>query len=149
MAENLHRLQLGARLLTGDAARPGDWWDGAPYDAILVDAPCTASGVIRRNPDIKWLREARDPGRLHKVQLALLEQLWQCLRPGGMLVYSTCSIFPEENRDVVAAFAARTSDCSHQPIEAEWGLQLDFGRQILPSSGGPDGFYYACLQKAV
>jgi len=147
VAENLQRLRLEARLIAGDAARPGDWWDGCPYDAILVDAPCTASGVIRRNPDIKQLRDARDPGRLQKVQSGILAELWACLRPGGTLVYSTCSIFPEENVEVIAAFVQAHPDCRHQPIAADWGIELAFGRQILPSVGGPDGFYYACLRK--
>jgi 16S rRNA (cytosine967-C5)-methyltransferase len=147
VVENLTRLQLRARPLIGDAARPAAWWDGRPYDAILLDAPCSASGVIRRNPDIKSLRQAGDVGRLQRTQRELLTGLWSCLRPGGLLVYVTCSIFNAENQEVVGAFVADTPDCRHQPIAADWGVAMDHGRQILPTSDNTDGFYHACLRK--
>jgi 16S rRNA (cytosine967-C5)-methyltransferase len=147
VSENLERLGLSAKLMIGDGTKPDAWWDGQYYDAILLDAPCSASGVIRRNPDIKTLRRPEDARQLQNSQLALLDHLWPCLKPGGLLVYATCSVLPTENRDTIAAFCGQTEQVEHIAIDAQWGISRDYGRQILPSTTGMDGFYYACLRK--
>ena len=123
------------------------WWDKQSFDRILLDAPCSASGVIRRHPDIKLLRKETDIENLSKIQSELLEKVWKTLRKGSMLVYATCSVLPEENDQVVAWFLATNKDASVVEIEADWGRATDFGRQIFPSAKGGDGFYYARLQK--
>ena len=145
--DTLTRLRLNARLLAGDARRPADWWDGALYDRILLDAPCSATGVIRRHPDIKLLRRESDIAALAERQQALLTGLWPLLRPGGRLLYVTCSVLRAENERVVAAFLATHPDAHEQPIVADWGHALPHGRQILPGESGMDGFYYAVLGK--
>ncbi|MFE8070425.1 16S rRNA (cytosine(967)-C(5))-methyltransferase RsmB [Marinobacteraceae bacterium S3BR75-40.1] len=145
--ENLERLQLKAEVVTGNALDPDAWWDGQPYDRILVDAPCSASGVIRRHPDIKLLRRAEDIKPLADTQLAMLETLWPLLQPGGRLLYATCSVFPQENQRIVERFLKQTGDARKQPLDVPWGQDTGFGRQLLPSDGGPDGFFYACLEK--
>jgi len=148
--DNLQRLGLHARLVNDDAGRPDSWWDGQHYDAILLDAPCTASGVIRRHPDIKCLRQEADIGRLAGTQAALLDALWPLLRRGGRLVYCTCSVFPEEGRLQIAAFLGRTPDAVAIPAGqlGTWGRCAAPGRQILPGEAAMDGFYYACLTKS-
>lgn len=150
MNSGMRRLGLVSRLICGDASRPEDWWDTKPYDRILVDAPCTASGVIRRHPDIKLLRRESDIARLAAVQGSILDGVWKVLRPGGRLVYSTCSVFPEENGGQIAAFRDRTSTAvtANAGILSLPGLDSGTGRQILPGDAGMDGFYYACLIKA-
>lgn len=148
VAENLHRLQLHAQLLAADAAQPNTWWDGIAFDRILLDAPCSATGVIRRHPDIKSLRRSSDIAALAKLQLQLLQQLWPCLAPGGRLLYATCSILPEENTRIISQFMAATPNATALPLQAEWGLEQPFGRQILPHQHGQDGFYYALLEKS-
>jgi 16S rRNA (cytosine967-C5)-methyltransferase len=110
--QNLERLGLSAQLQTGDAARPQGWWNGRPFDRILADVPCSASGVVRRNPDIKWLRRPQDIGKFAKQQAMILDALWQLLAPGGKLLYVTCSIFPEENLQQINSFVARHADAS-------------------------------------
>ena len=145
--DTLTRLRLNARLLAGDARRPADWWDGALYDRILLDAPCSATGVIRRHPDIKLLRRESDVAALAERQQALLTGLWPLLRPDGRLLYVTCSVLRAENERVVAAFLATHPDAHEQPIVAGWGRVLSHGRQILPGESGMDGFYYVVLGK--
>jgi 16S rRNA (cytosine967-C5)-methyltransferase len=147
VGDNLRRLGLTARLIAGDARRPADWWDGAPYDRILVDAPCSATGVIRRHPDIKLLRRERDIAALAERQSAILAGLWPLLRPGGRLLYATCSVLRQENEQVIGAFLARHPDARERPIAADWGHPLPRGRQILPGETDMDGFYYAGLTK--
>lgn len=144
--ENLQRLGFSATLIAADASRP-DWWDGTPFDRILLDAPCSASGVIRRHPDIKLLRQPEDIPRLVALQATILESLWPMLKPGGMLVYATCSILPQENAGQLANFLANHDDAKERPIEAKWGQVADVGRQILPDQDRMDGFYYACIEK--
>lgn len=146
--DTLTRLRLNARLVTGDASQPVDWWDGIPYDRILVDAPCSATGVIRRHPDIKGLRRETDIAVLARKQQRILASLWPLLRPGGRLLYATCSVLRQENEHVVAAFLATHPDASAQPIKAGWGRALPQGRQILPGEASMDGFYYAVLVKS-
>jgi 16S rRNA (cytosine967-C5)-methyltransferase len=121
--------------------------DDQQFDRILLDAPCSATGVIRRHPDIKLLREPGQIEDLAQLQLKLLTNCWQALAPGGRLVYATCSIFPAENTKVIEQFIAITDDAQEIPIEAEWGLGQQCGRQILPQAGGQDGFYYAVISK--
>ncbi len=145
--ENLTRLRLAARLVAGDACQPRDWWDGVPYDRILLDAPCSATGVIRRHPDIKLLRRDTDIAALADRQQALLASLWPLLRPGGRLLYATCSLLRQENEQVVAAFLATRPEAREHRIATDWGRALAHGRQILPGEAGMDGFYYAMLVK--
>lgn len=144
--ENLTRLQLTAEVIVADAATK-DWWDGTTYDRILVDAPCSATGVIRRNPDIKHMRQSEDIKALAELQLAILQNCWQMLKQGGRLVYATCSVFPQENERVIERFIKSQTDANHLPIEASWGIERPFGRQLFPQTEGHDGFYYAVLVK--
>lgn len=144
--ENLDRLQLDAEVIIADAAS-ADWWDKQSFDRILVDAPCSASGVIRRNPDIKHMRQNEDLKVLADIQLSILQNCWQMLAPGGTLVYATCSVFPQENERVVARFLKLQHNAIHQPITADWGIERPLGRQLFPQAEGHDGFYYAVLHK--
>lgn len=145
VADNLQRLGLEATLSCGDASQPEQWSEG-PYQGILLDVPCSATGVIRRHPDIKHLRRESDIAELSAVQAKILAACWAELAPGGTLVYASCSILPEENEQIIAAFVASQSDATHDPIEAEWGEKRPFGRQLLPAAH--DGFYYARLIKS-
>lgn len=145
--DNLARLGLTARTRIGDIQHPETWWDGVLFDRILLDAPCSATGVIRRHPDIKLLRTAADPMRLAARQLALLQRLWPMLAPGGLLVYATCSVLKQENENVVMQFLAAQDDAWERPITAPWGRPCTVGRQILPGEADMDGFFYACLNK--
>jgi 16S rRNA (cytosine967-C5)-methyltransferase len=145
--DNLQRLNLQANLIAADVGAIEEWWDNNPFDRILLDAPCSASGVIRRHPDIKLLRKDTDIDNLSKIQTELLEKVWKTLRKGSMLIYATCSVLPQENDQVVAQFLATNNDASVVKIEANWGKATDFGRQIFPSAKGGDGFYYSRLQK--
>lgn len=145
--ENLARLRLESPVTVADAAEPADWWDGLPFDLVVLDAPCSGTGVIRRHPDIKILRRASDLGRFAAVQARLLDGLWRTVRPGGRLAYVTCSIMAEENQDQVASFLARTAACREEPVRLPVGMALDHGWQILPGVGGGDGFFYALLRK--
>lgn len=149
ITENLQRLDLSAKLEAADATDIASWWDEHLYDRILLDAPCSATGVIRRHPDIKLLRKDKDIAQLQQQQQALLQVLWKTLRPGGLLLYATCSVLPEENNRQVARFLLEMTDAEHQHIEANWGCSLSVGRQILPGEQGMDGFYYALLKKAM
>lgn len=147
VAENLSRLGFKAKLLAADAAVPDAWWDGQPFDRILLDAPCSASGVIRRHPDIKLLRRAEDIDQLVQLQETILDALWPLLRPGGILVYATCSVLPRENSEQLANFLAKQEDAVNLPLETNWGQAMVIGRQLLPGQDGMDGFYYACIGK--
>ncbi|MHB1214143.1 MAG: 16S rRNA (cytosine(967)-C(5))-methyltransferase RsmB [Thiobacillus sp.] len=140
--ENLDRLQLQATLIAGDAAQPDAWWDGQPFDRILADVPCSASGVVRRNPDIKWLRRPDDIAQFAAQQAVMLEALWRLLAPGGTLLYATCSLFNEENDGQVRAFMARHAvDAERCPLPHP----LSDG-SLLPDAEH-DGFFYALLRK--
>ena len=148
--ENLSRLGRGARLLVADASDPRSFWDGRPYERILVDAPCSSTGVIRRHPDIKLLRRAGDLPAFAATQLAVLRSTAALLAPGGRLLYSTCSILPEENERVVAALLEEVPGLAvHRLTEpAPGAIDLTEGWQLLPGAeAGTDGFYYACLEK--
>lgn len=148
--ENLQRLSLAGpdvELLAADSSDPDSWWDGIPFDRILLDAPCSATGIIRRQPDIKVLRQAADVTRLAELQHKLLTRLWPCLAPGGILLYSTCSVLRAENDVQIRQFITGTPDAEEIPISTQWGVAAAAGRQLLPSSQGPDGFYFALLRK--
>lgn len=140
---NLDRLGLRAQLKQGDAATPATWWDGQPFDRILADVPCSATGVARRHPDIKWLRRAEDFTNFATQQAAMLDALWGCLKSGGRLLYVTCSVFPQENQEQVAAFIARHPDAQQLPLPAT----LPSSGQLLPNEHH-DGFFYALLAKS-
>ncbi len=146
--ENLLRLGLNAHTLTGDATVSAEWWDGHLFDRILLDAPCSASGIVRRHPDIKWLRRATDLPRLAEYQKGLLHALWPLLAPGGVLLYTTCSVFPTENECVLQTFLADNPDAQEKTIAATWGNTCTLGRQIVPGQEDMDGFYYARITKS-
>lgn len=146
VANNLQRLGLHANLLDTDAGEPGSW-KGREYDRILLDAPCSGTGVIRRHPDIKCLRRIGDLTQFAEQQSRLLDSVWQALAPNGLLLYVTCSIMPQENSELVAAFLARQPQARAEPIQVEWGLPSGPGRQLLPDVAGTDGFYFALLRK--
>ena len=147
--ENLARAGLAAKTLVGDAGRPETWWDGQMFEVILLDAPCSATGVIRRHPDIKRLRRAEDIAQLATQQDRLLKALWPLLAPGGRLLYMTCSLLREENEARIAAFLAAMppGTVNELSLEGDWGRALAHGRQILPGDDWMDGFYYALLEK--
>ena len=152
VSENLDRLGLNATLLAGDASNPHEWWDGQPFDGILLDAPCSASGVIRRHPDIKLLRRETDIVGLTQLQGEMLETLWPLLRPGGRLLYVTCSVLLAENDAVVGRFLAATADARENELLPNNNIRDVMrrkvsGYQVLPGTAGLDGFYFACLEK--
>ncbi|MGB1580190.1 MAG: 16S rRNA (cytosine(967)-C(5))-methyltransferase RsmB [Nevskiales bacterium] len=145
--ENLQRLKLQATTRTADAAQPDTWWDGQVFDKILLDAPCSGTGVIRRHPDIKWLRRADDIPALARQQTALLQTLWPSLAPGGRLLYATCSVLNAEGDAVIEHFLSQQQDASVIPINAAWGMAGQHGRRLATGQHGMDGFYYALLLK--
>lgn len=145
--ENLARLQLEATALAGDGSRPPAALAAASFDAILADAPCSASGVIRRHPDVKLLRRASDITQLAAQQLAILQGLWPLLKPGGRLLYVTCSVLEEENSAVVGRFLELQEDARESGTAIPWGEPREHGRQLAPRTNGPDGLYFALLEK--
>lgn len=147
IAENLTRLGLSAKMLIGDAANPAPWWDRRPFDRILADVPCSATGVIRRHPDIKLRRRPEDLPRLVATQQQILDGLWPLLKPGGKLLYATCSILPVENENQMLAFRRRHPDATEDILPLSTGQARVIGRQMLPGEAGMDGFYYARLRK--
>ena len=152
VAANLDRLGFDATLIAADASKPSEWWDGELFNAILLDAPCSASGVIRRHPDIKHLRRATDIPELARLQASLLEALWPLLAPGGRLLYVTCSVLAAENDEVVARFLNTTDDAREDDVLQNNNIRdlmrdKACGQQILPGTAGLDGFYYAGLKK--
>ena len=151
--DNLHRLGRSATLVCGDASTPQDWWDGSPFDAILLDAPCSATGVIRRHPDIKLLRRAADIAPLAALQRSLLDRAWPLLAPGGRLLYVTCSVLAAENDEVLSPFLEATPDARENDALQNNNIRdvmqrKACGFQVLPGTADMDGFYYACLEKA-
>ena len=148
--ENLQRAGLQAELICADAAKPEEWFEGLLFDRILLDAPCSASGIMRRHPDIRLLRKPSDIAGLAEQQKRLLKAMWGLLKPGGQLLYSTCSLFKEENERQIQAFIGSHDKCIELPLNnVQWGLQRPVGRQILPGIAEMDGFYYAVLEKSV
>ena len=144
--ENLDRLGLHCDTKTGDVAKPESWWDEKPFDRILLDAPCSASGIIRRQPDIKLHRRETDISMLAKIQTRMLDELWPLLKPGGRLVYATCSVLHAENARQIAAFMGRHRDAKSAPSLAGWRAS-GAGAQNLPGESGMDGFFYAVVEK--
>ncbi|WP_460951338.1 16S rRNA (cytosine(967)-C(5))-methyltransferase RsmB [Pseudomonas marginalis] len=145
--ENLARLGLSAELIAADGRDTATWWDGKPFQRILLDAPCSATGVIRRHPDIKLTRQPDDIAALAALQGELLDALWPTLDVGGILLYATCSTLPTENTEVIEAFLARTSGARELDLATTAGIKQPHGRQLLAQEGGHDGFYYAKLIK--
>lgn len=145
--ENLARLGLSAELIAADGRDTATWWDGKPFQRILLDAPCSATGVIRRHPDIKLTRQPDDIAALAVLQGELLDALWPTLEVGGILLYATCSTLPTENTEVIQAFLARTSGARELDLATAAGIKQPHGRQLLAQEGGHDGFYYAKLIK--
>lgn len=145
--ENLARLQFEANLITSDISQPDEWWDENQYDRILLDAPCSASGVIRRHPDIKSLRRATDISELVETQKEIIDAVWLLLKTGGLMLYATCSIFKDENVNQMQSFLQRTDNAEEVIINAEWGHEQLVGRQVLTGEQQMDGFYYALIRK--
>ncbi|MCK5818965.1 MAG: 16S rRNA (cytosine(967)-C(5))-methyltransferase RsmB [Psychromonas sp.] len=143
--ENLNRLGLTATVIHGDASKSEDWWTGEQFDRILCDAPCSATGVIRRHPDIRWLRRDSDIQELVKLQKNILQSLWKILKSGGILLYATCSILPDENDLQIADFLKHTPNAKIIPLSKRSNIAK--GCQLLPNEDHMDGFYYAKLQK--
>ena len=148
LRDTLNRLKLEANVTSADANSPDTWWDGRPFDRILLDAPCSATGVIRRHPDIKRRKLPEQIPALQTVQSELLATLWPLLKPGGRLVYSTCSVLSDENDRVIETLLANLSSAKPETITAPWGCATACGRQLLPGLDGTDGFYYAILTRA-
>ncbi len=147
--QNLIRINRDAQLVCGDALNHETWHDGKKFDRILADVPCSGSGVIRRHPDIKLLRRASDIEQLVKQQRKILSALWFLLKSGGLLLYSTCSIFKDENERQIEWFVKNHDNCTEKSVKSvQWGQDCSFGRQILTGQHNMDGFFYACLQKA-
>jgi len=145
--ENLERLGLDAELIAADGRDIDKWWDGKPFQRILLDAPCSATGVIRRHPDIKLTRQPDDIVALAQLQGELLDAMWKALEVGGILLYATCSTLPTENTEVIAAFLERTPGARELDLATAAGIKQPHGRQLLAQQGGHDGFYYAKLIK--
>ncbi|MDR6948426.1 16S rRNA (cytosine967-C5)-methyltransferase [Pseudomonas sp. 2957] len=145
--ENLERLGLDAELIAADGRDIDKWWDGKPFQRILLDAPCSATGVIRRHPDIKLTRQPDDITALAQLQGELLDAMWKTLEVGGILLYATCSTLPTENTEVIAAFLERTPGARELDLATAAGIKQPHGRQLLAQQGGHDGFYYAKLIK--
>jgi 16S rRNA (cytosine967-C5)-methyltransferase len=146
LEDNARRHGLSANLRVADASDPASWWNKEPFDLILLDAPCSATGVIRRHPDIKRLRQPSDIPALQKTQLQLFMALWPLLKAGGQLLYTTCSVLPEENDAVIRQFI-EAKGLSSQPIQLPVGRATEFGWQILTGESGCDGFYYGLLNR--
>lgn len=147
MQETFARLRLAIDARCADAATPDAWWDGQPFDGILIDAPCSATGIVRRQPDVLLHRRETDIDVLRDIQSKLLDTLWPLLAPGGALVYATCSILRAENAAQIGAFLARTPGAALQPLDARFGHDTGCGHQRLPGEDGRDGFFCAWLRK--
>ena len=149
VAQNLSRLGLRANIVVGDAARPNAWWDGQLFDGILLDAPCTASGIVRRHPDVRWLRRPTDIAQLANTQSQLLQALWPLLKPGGAFVYCTCSVFRAEGANQIQTFLAHHTDAHLMPSPGHLLPQISTSGAVMSDNlmREHDGFYYALLQK--
>jgi 16S rRNA (cytosine967-C5)-methyltransferase len=149
IAQNLARLGLQAHITTGDASQPAAWWDGQLFDGVLLDAPCTASGIVRRHPDVRWLRRPTDIAQLAAIQMRLIEALWLLVKPGGRLLYCTCSVFRDEGDNQIQTFVAHHKDASLMPSPGHLRPQSGGRTTAIPDNlnGEHDGFYYALVQK--
>ena len=150
MRDTFKRVGVGdaADLRVADVADLDAWWDGVPYDAVLIDAPCSATGIVRRQPDILMHRRESDLAALVALQARLLDACWRVLAPGGVLLYATCSILKAENAAQIDAFLARTPEAVAAPLDARFGHLSGAGRQRFPGEDGMDGFFYARLHKS-
>lgn len=148
ICQTLERLGLTAEVQLADATDTASWWKGEKFDKILLDAPCSASGVIRRHPEIKWLRSSDQVDTAAQIQSELLAALWPLLENGGILVYATCSIFKRENSQQIQQFLEQHTDAVAEPPAVEWGALESCGRQIMPGEAQMDGFFYAVLRKS-
>ena len=148
LEQTLERLGLNTRTMVADATDVGFWWQGEKFQKILLDAPCSATGVIRRHPEIKWLRSEEQVTTAMQAQANLLAALWPLLEPGGILVYATCSILKRENSQQIQKFLETNSDASLEDPDVEWGVSDSFGRQIIPGEARMDGFFYAVIRKS-
>ena len=151
---NLERLAYPLSVICADAADLDAWWDGEAFDKVLLDVPCSATGVIRRNPDIKINRKPADINELVEIQRTIIQNVWKTVKQGGYMLYATCSLMPEENEQQMAAFLAKQQDATEVPLDTlnhdfalEWGEAVSHGRQLMPTLNGHDGFYYCLLQK--
>ena len=145
--ETLQRVGVTAEFRAADAGDLAAWWDGEPFDAVLLDAPCSATGIVRRQPDVLLHRRPEDLVALAALQARLLDAMWKTVRPGGVLLYATCSILKDENERQIASFLARTTDARAELLEAHYGHAAGEGRQRLPGEGGMDGFFYARISR--
>lgn len=145
--DNLKRLDLKATLICSDATKVNGWWNGKKFDRILLDAPCSGTGVIRRHPDIKILRQPKDIDSNTELQFKLLESLWPLLKQNGILLYATCSVLPQENQMIIAKFLSKYDNAKELTIVSDWGEKTKHGKQIFPEINGGDGFYYAKILK--
>jgi len=148
LSDNLKRLRLSCQVTLGNALKPRSWWDGELFHRILLDAPCSGTGVIRRHPDIKLLRTASDVAALAEQQFLLLQALWPLLAAGGELLYASCSLLPQENNQIIQRFLGVQKDARSGPIAASWGYETGLGRQLLTGESAMDGFFYARLYKS-
>jgi len=146
--QTLQRVGASADTRVADAADVQAWWDAQPFDAVLLDAPCSATGVVRRQPDILLHRRPADIDALMRTQARLLDAVWKTLAPGGQLIYATCSLLRCENSQQIEAFLRRTGDARSDPLDERFGHPVDAGRQRLPGEAGADGFFYASLRKS-
>ena len=147
LQDTLSRLKLSAKIVIEDILNVDKWWNGQYFDRILLDTPCSATGVIRRHPDIKLLRTPEEIDQINILQHKLLDVLWKLLKPGGMLIYVTCSILKKENSETMKLFIENHNDCIVKPIDASWGLDTGYGKQILTGEDNMDGFFYARIEK--
>lgn len=149
IGQNLDRLGLAAKVVIGDAIHLDAWWDGVPFDAILLDAPCTASGIVRRHPDVRWLRRETDIDQLARLQSKLLQGMWRVLKPGGFLLYCTCSVFKAEGAEQVEKFLANNNNVVLLPSPGHLMPQNSANGDLLTDNqpGNHDGFFYALFQK--
>ncbi len=145
--DNMERLGLAAQVITADATATKEWWDGRKFDRILLDSPCSGTGVIRRHPDIKVLRTSKEIEQLHQQQLKLLDSMWELLANNGILIYATCSVLKQENSMLIKQWLKTKHGAQHIPIDVTWGKPQEYGRQILPNDNGMDGFFYAKICK--
>ncbi|MGR8948588.1 MAG: 16S rRNA (cytosine(967)-C(5))-methyltransferase RsmB [Gammaproteobacteria bacterium] len=145
---NFTRLSFPSEPVCGDATNPHEWWDGKVFDKILVDAPCSATGILRRQPDIKIHRRESDIDKLASLQQSILTNLWPLLKPAGVLIYATCSVLKVENEKLITSFVDNHDDCRVDELIVDWGRGGDSGRHILPGESDMDGFYYCRLIKS-
>ena len=147
LSSTMKRLRLKTNIKVTDATDIDSWWDGNLFDRILIDAPCSATGVIRRHPDIKLIRNIEDIDNINEQQMSLLSTIWQTLKSKGLLLYVTCSILKQENSKTIKKFIDEHTDCKIKPIISDWGVDTGYGKQILTGDNNMDGFFYACLEK--